>query len=81
MSGEWQDIKIAPYQKTIWVKNSVMEKPVLATRGFATDLGVHPDKTFCTSVFTPDEFFPFPAGKLVCPTHWRHTTPQLGRDR
>lgn len=78
MSGEWQDIKTAPYQKVIEVKNDIMDTPVLATRGYATSTGVHPDKTFCTSVYTPDKFFPFPAGKLVCPTHWRVPPPAGG---
>lgn len=68
---EWRPIKTAPYQKIVEVKNDLMNEPVRATRGFVDDLGVHPDKTFFTSVFTPHKFFPFPAGKLVCPTHWR----------
>ena len=30
---DWQPIKTGPYQKVIWVRNKIMEKPVLATRG------------------------------------------------
>ena len=69
--SEWKPIKGAPYQTVIEVRNSLMEKPVRATRGFMTEIGVHPDDTFCTSVFTPDEFFPYPAGQLVCATEFR----------
>lgn len=70
----WQPIASAPFQTVIEVRNPVMEKPCLVTRGYAHNGMVHPDTTFCTSVFTPDEFFPFPAGKLVCPTEWRAHT-------
>lgn len=66
----WKSIKEMPYQQVCWVRNKCMEKPVLATRGYAHDGMVHPDNTFCTSVFTPDEFFPARAGMLVCPNEW-----------
>lgn len=73
---DWQDIETAPYQKVIEVKNDLMEKPCLATRGYSRNGMVHPDNTFCTSVYTPDDFFPTPAGKLICPTHWRSVDPE-----
>ncbi len=69
---EWKPIKSAPWGKTILVKNEQMSEPVLATRGYAPDGIVHPDKDFFTTVFTPDKFFPTPSGNLVCPTVWRH---------
>lgn len=72
MSG-WQPIKKAPFQTVIEVRNPVMKRPCLATRGYFCDGMVHPDTTFCTTVFTPDPkgFFPTPAGQMVCPTEWR----------
>ena len=69
--SEWQPIETAPYQTVIEVRNSEMDKPVLATRGYVTETGVHPNNTFCTTVLTPDKFFPYPAGRLACPTEWR----------
>jgi hypothetical protein len=68
---DWRPIKTAPFQTVIEVRNPQMQEPCLATRGYAHDGMVHPDTTFCTSVFTPHEFFPRPAGNLVCPTEWR----------
>jgi len=68
---DWNPIKSMPYQEICWVKNSIMKKPVLATRGHDTPAGVHPDNTFCTTVFTPDKMFPTPSGNLVCPDLWR----------
>ena len=73
--SEWQPIETAPYQKVIEVKNNIMDNPVLAIRGYSTAAGVHPNNTFCTSVYTPDKYFPFPPGKLVCPTQWRLPAP------
>jgi len=67
----WQPIAAAPYQKVIEVRNPRMDQPVRATRGYSHNGMVHPDNTFCTSVFTPDKYFPTPAGNLVCPTEWR----------
>lgn len=76
-SGEWQPIESAPFRKVIEVRNPQMEKPVLATRGYADENGVHPDLTFCTSVYTPDDMFPTRAGMLVCASEWRPApTPQ-----
>ena len=69
--SEWKDIKTAPYQRSIWVRNELTkDNPCLATRGYVTADGVHPDQKFCTTVFTPDRFSPTPAGRLCCPTEW-----------
>jgi hypothetical protein len=68
---DWMPISTAPFQKVILVKNELMEKPVRATRGYSHNGVVHPDNTFFTSVYTPDRYFPAPAGCLVCPTEWR----------
>ena len=67
----WKPIEECPWLTVVEVRNPVMDKPVLATRGFTTEAGVHPDLTFCTSVYTPHEHFPTPAGRLVCPTEFR----------
>lgn len=67
----WNPIESAPWQTVVWVKNDLMQKPVKATRGYQTEAGTHPNTTFFTTVFTPDKFFPTPAGQLVCPTQWR----------
>jgi hypothetical protein len=76
--SEWQTMETAPFQTVIEVRNASMADPVLATRGYETDLGVHPDNTFCTSVFTPDVgLCGFPAGRMVCPTHWRLPPPSI----
>ncbi len=72
---EWQPIETAPYGVIVEVKNGMMEKPVLATRGYVFNGAVHKDQTFFTTVFTPDRFFPITAGHLVCPTEWRHVDP------
>ena len=71
--SEWStNIKKCPWQKVVWVQNDAMQKPLMATRGYVTELGVHPDNTFFTTVLTPDdEFYPSPAGMLCCPTKWR----------
>lgn len=70
---DWKPMKVAPYQQVIEVRNPQMDKPVLATRGYATEAGVHPNDTYCTSVFTPEtnDWESCPAGRLVCPTEWR----------
>lgn len=67
----WRPIKTAPFQTVIEVRNPQMQEPCLATRGYAHNGMVHPDNTFCTSVFTPRKFFSTPSGQLVCPTEWR----------
>lgn len=68
---DWKPIKSCPWQTVVQVRNPQMQKPVLATRGFADEHGVHPDNEFFTSVFTPHQFDPFPSGKLVIPTQWK----------
>ena len=70
---DWQPIETAPFQTVIEVRNKVMQHPVLATRGYCHNNMVHPDSTFCTTVFTPDPegIFPTLPGHLVCPTEWR----------
>lgn len=73
--AEWQPIVTAPWQTVVEVRNPAMKSPVLATRGYQTERGIHPDDTFFTSVHTPDAsgfgIFDMPAGALVCPTEWR----------
>ena len=75
----WQPIATAPFQQVIEVRNPQMKgRSVLATRGYVHNGMVHPDTTFCTTVFTPDPegLFPTPAGKLCCPTEWREPQEQ-----
>lgn len=67
----WKPIAECPWQTIVEVRNPQMDEPVLATRGYSTEIGVHPDTTFCTTVFTQHEFHPTPAGRLVCPTEFR----------
>jgi hypothetical protein len=70
----WRPIGEAPFQTVIEVRNPQMESPCLATRGYAQDGMVHPDNTFCTSVWTPDPRcagLGFRAGQLVHPTEYR----------
>lgn len=69
-SLEWKPVDTAPYQKTVWVRNPVMEKPCLATRGYVHNGAVHPDSTFFTTVYTPDQFWATMPGQLACPTEW-----------
>jgi hypothetical protein len=73
----WQPIETAPFQRVIEVRNKQMEKPCLATRGYVWNGAVHPDNTFCTTVYTPDKFFPVFAGNLCCPTEWREPLPPI----
>lgn len=69
---EWQKLETAPYGTVVEVRNSAMETPVKATRGYTFDDGsVHPNQDFFTSVFTATEPLPFPSGQLVCPNEWR----------
>jgi hypothetical protein len=72
---DWKPIETAPYQKVIALRNHVMKDPafVLGTRGFATGRGIHPNQSFCTTVYSPDprgSIFSFPAGKLMCADEW-----------
>lgn len=73
---EWLPAETAPYKKVIWVRNSLMERPVKALRGFAPDGVVNPDASLFTSLFTNDRFFPTPGGRLVCPTQWTECSEQ-----
>ena len=68
----WKPISTAPYDVVVLVRNEITGKDaVRATRGYVHNGTVHPDQKFFTSVYTPDfGGFPFPAGKLVCPTEW-----------
>lgn len=66
----WNPIDSAPYGRVLLVRNKLMDTPLRATRGYIHNGMVHPDKDFFTSVYTPDRFFPFPGGKLVCPDEW-----------
>lgn len=68
--SDWKHISSAPYGKVLLVKNRLMEKPVRATRGYVYNGMVHADQNIFTSVYTPDEFFPFPAGHPVVPEEW-----------
>lgn len=70
---DWRPIKSAPWQTVIEVRNPQMDHPCLATRGYMHNGMVHPNDTFCTTVFTPDPdgLFPTPSGQLACPTEWR----------
>ncbi|GEM_PF-2769641 len=70
----WQPIKTAPFREVVWVRNPVMDEPILATRGYVTERGVHPDDTFFTTAYTPHQYFPTPAGRLCCPTEWAKRT-------
>lgn len=66
----WSPIETAPWNIVVWVKNDLMEKPILATRGYVVNGAVHEDHSLFTSVFTPDEFHPMPEGSPICPTQW-----------
>ncbi|MGB0410170.1 MAG: hypothetical protein ACPGFA_01170 [Pikeienuella sp.] len=72
---DWQPIETAPYGKIVWIKNDMMENPVLATRGYTHNGAVHEDQSFFTTVYTPDRFFPTPAGNLAVPNVWAEYIP------
>ena len=61
-----------PWMTEVEVMNEAMQEPLIATRGFATKLGVHPDHRFFTTVPQqhPSGFFT-PWGNMVCATKWR----------
>ena len=69
---QWKPIKSAPYGRIILVRNSVMREPLRATRGYAEEGVVHPDSSFCTSVYTSktSDGLPFPSGRLICAEEW-----------
>lgn len=76
----WKPIKSAPFQQVVEVRNELMEKPCLATRGYVYNGAVHPDHSLFTTVYTPDQFFPTLAGQLCRPTEWRPYKPEATHD-
>lgn len=68
--SEWQDIDSAPYGEVVLVRNSQMEDPVKATRGYVVNGAVHENQYFFTSVFTECGPLPFPSGRLIIPDEW-----------
>lgn len=69
--GDWKPVASAPYGEVLEVRNEQMEAPCLATRGYVYNGAVHQNNKFFTTVYTPDRYFPTPAGHLCCPTEWR----------
>jgi hypothetical protein len=69
--NEWQPIETAPFGEVLEVKNDQMDEPCLASRGYVSRGMVNPNFDLFTSIYTPDPFFPTPAGRLVCPKVWR----------
>ena len=79
-TDDWQtDITQSPYQKPLWVKNSLMDRPLLGTRGYANDGVVCPDQSLFTVMDDPlagDSLFRHRRGVLVCPTEWQFAVPR-----
>ena len=79
-TDDWQtDIEQAPYQKPLWVKNDLMDRPVLGTRGYAKNGVVCPDQSLFTIVADPladGVFFRHLSGGMVCPTEWQVAVPR-----
>ena len=79
-TDDWQtDITQAPYQKPLWVKNSLMDRPLLGTRGYAKNGVVYPDQSLFTVMADPlagDSLFRHRRGGLVCPTEWQLAVPR-----
>ena len=79
-TDDWQtDITQAPYQKPLWVKNSLMDHPLIGTRGYANDGVVYPDQSLFTVMADPlagDSLFRHRRGGLVCPTEWQFAVPR-----
>ena len=79
-TDDWQtDITQSPYQKPLWVKNSLMDRPLLGTRGYAKNGVVCPDQSLFTVMADPlagDSLFRHRRGGLVCPTEWQFTVPR-----
>ena len=73
--SEWNfDLDAAPYQKVVEVMNGLMDRPVLATRGYTSESGaVHPNQRYFTLVRDPDtdSLTTGRPGGLVCPDRWR----------
>ena len=70
-SSGWKPISSAPWGRVVEVRNEMMDEPCLATRGYVYNGAVHENRKFFTTVYTPHDYFPTPAGRLVCPTEWR----------
>ena len=79
-TDDWQtDITQSPYQKPLWVKNSLMDRPLLGTRGYAKNGVVCPDQSLFTVMADPlagDSLFRHRRGGLVCPTEWQFAVPR-----
>ena len=79
-TDDWQtDITQSPYQKPLWVKNSLMDRPLLGTRGYAKNGVVCPDQSLFTVMTDPlagDSLFRHRRGGLVCPTEWQFAVPR-----
>ena len=79
-TDDWQtDITQSPYQKPLWVKNSLMDRPLLGTRGYAKNGVVYPDQSLFTVMADPlagDSLFRHRRGGLVCPTEWQFAVPR-----
>lgn len=69
--SDWKSIDTAPYQEVVWVRNSMMEEPVKATRGYVSNGMVCEDQNLFTSAYTPNKYFPTPPGLLICPEEWK----------
>ena len=82
-TDDWQtDITQSPYQKPLWVKNSLMDRPLLGTRGYAKNGVVYPDQSLFTVMADPlagDSLFRHRRGGLVCPTEWQFAVPREAR--
>ena len=65
---DWKPIESAPYQKEILVRNPQMHESELATRGYVTELGVHPNQSYCTGLG-------WSGSRLICATEWRLPDP------
>lgn len=67
----FESIETAPKDGTmIWLRNSLMDEPVLGHWGELWDNGVRVEQLNWVSDFTMTDKFRFPAGRLVCPSEW-----------
>lgn len=69
--GDWNTIETCPWMKPVLVKNDIMDRPVIATRGYVSNGAVNPDRNLFTLVKDTDEVMPLQKGSLVCPTVWK----------
>lgn len=71
----WQPIETAPKDGTVVrLRNSLMTDPEYV-RGHFGELvlaatGQAASEPQWVSDWTPDDMFPFPAGRLICPDEW-----------